>query len=146
MGNKNISNFLEVNLEKDVAKFDFSINNIKSKYILKQILDNLHKLKLLQIIRYNKNIQNKRDINLKDYKEYSKQYSSIEIDIIPINKEIKKIINIKDKKDQSYYHIYLNDSKEEIKDNISIKKDKIKKFVVKIDYQVKSLSELFFFL
>ena len=98
-----------------MPKFDFSINNIKSKYILKQILDNLHKLKLLQIIRYNKNIQNKRDINLKDYKEYSKQYSSIEIDIIPDNKkikEIKKIINIKDKKDQSYYHIYLNDSKE----------------------------------
>ena len=87
MGNKNISNFQGVNLEKDMAKFDFSINNIKSKYILKQILDNLHKLKLLQIIRYNKNIQNKIDINLKDYKEYSKQYSSIEIDIIPDNKK-----------------------------------------------------------
>ena len=38
------------------------INNIlikiRSKYILKQIFDNLKKIRLLEIIRYNKNIQN----------------------------------------------------------------------------------------
>ena len=69
MGNKIIQNFQGVKLEEDVPKFYCIINNIKSKYILKKILDNLHKQRLLQIIRYNKNIQNKLDLSKKDYKE-----------------------------------------------------------------------------
>ena len=42
-----------------------SYKNIKSKYILQKIFSNLTENKLLQIVKYNKNIQNelKKDIN-----------------------------------------------------------------------------------
>ena len=44
--------------------------NIKSKYILKIVFDNLIKKKLLSIIKYNCNLKNKFDINIEDYKNY----------------------------------------------------------------------------
>ena len=52
-------------------------NDIKSEYILKYIFNNLREDKLLNIIRYNKNIQNKLDKSINDYKEYL----SIEIEL-----------------------------------------------------------------
>ena len=57
---------------------------LKSKYILQFIFDNLSKRKSLNFIKYNKNIQNKIDININDYKEFSEIYSSIEMEIIQI--------------------------------------------------------------
>ena len=45
MNEKNESNKLNI------------LNNIKSKYILKILFNNLSETKLLNIIRYNKNIQ-----------------------------------------------------------------------------------------
>ena len=45
---------------------------------------------------------------------------------------------------QLYYHIYFNDNKEEIKNKYEInKEDKVTKIKIIIDYQVKSLKELF---
>ena len=41
--------------------------NIKSKYILKKIFENIKYVKLLNIIIKNKNIQNRIGIGLKDY-------------------------------------------------------------------------------
>ena len=38
------------------------------------------KKKSLDIIKYNKNIQKRINISIKDYKEYSEIYSSIEIE------------------------------------------------------------------
>ena len=46
------------------------IDNIKSKYILQKIFNNLKKKKLLYIIKYNKNIKSRININTTDYKEY----------------------------------------------------------------------------
>ncbi len=71
------------------------INNflfgIISKYNLKQIFDNLKENKLLEIIRYNKNIQNKLNKKLKDF---IKEYSKIVIEIIPKENTYDKFINI----------------------------------------------------
>ena len=56
----------------DKIKESFEANNfflnIKSKYILHQILDNVKKINLFKIIRYNKNIQNRLKITKEDYK------------------------------------------------------------------------------
>ena len=41
------------------------------------------KKKKLEIVKYNKKVQNRLDLGVKDYKEYSETYSSIEIEIIP---------------------------------------------------------------
>ena len=45
--------------------------NIKSKYIMKQIIDNLQKIKILKLINYNKSLREKLEISTDDYKEYS---------------------------------------------------------------------------
>ena len=116
---------------------------IRSKYILIQIFDNLHKRKILNIIKFNKNIKNRIDVNVKDYKECSEKYSSIEIEIIPINNKYGQFINIKEE-DKKYYHIYFNDNKEEIKRNYFDENDKVSKIKIIIDYQVKSFNELFY--
>ena len=41
--------------------------------------------KSLEIIRYNKSIQKRINININNYKAYSETKSSVELDIIPMN-------------------------------------------------------------
>ena len=61
-----------------------------------------------------------------------------------INLKIKLKINIKDKENEIYYHIYFNDNNEEIKNKYYIEKeDKVTKIKIIIDYQVKSFKDLF---
>ena len=54
------------------------------------------------MVKYNKNIKNRIYININNYKEYSEKYSSIEIEIKPVNNKYDKFINIKDE-DKKYY-------------------------------------------
>ena len=92
----------------------FNLRKIRNKYILKQIFEHLNQKKFLNIIKYNKNIQNKLEINQNDYKKFCE----IEIEIIPTeDKEYKEglFINFNNKEEESYYHIYYNDRKEETK-------------------------------
>ena len=114
---------------------------VKSKYILKQIFDNVNEVITLDIIRYNKNFQKKLNKKINDYK---KHYSKIEIDIIPAENEIVKFIHIHNEKLKSYYHIYFDDSKVEIKRNYLDRDDDVKKIKVILDYRIKSLYGLFF--
>ena len=65
-------------------------------------------------------------ISIKDYKEYSEIYSSIEIELKPVEDECGKFINIK-KEDEIYYHIYFNNDKDEIKRNYLNNNENIKK-------------------
>ena len=58
------------------------------------------------------------NISIKDYKEYSENYSSIEIELKFTSDKRGQIVDI-DKENEIYYHIYLNDNKEEIKRNYS---------------------------
>ena len=97
------------------------------------------KKKKLEIVKYNKRMQNRMNLSVKDYKEYCE----IEIEIIPKKDEYGKFIYIKEK-DKLYYHIYFNDNKEEIKNKYEIyQNDKVKKIKIIIDDEVKSLEKLF---
>ena len=89
-------------------------NNLKSDYFLQLLFTNLLKKKLFDIIKYNKNIKERINISIKDYKEYLEIYSSVEIDLKPANNKYGKFININEN-DKIYYHIYFNDNKEETK-------------------------------
>ena len=116
-----------------------SFEKINSDYFLIKIFDNLKENKLLEIIRYNKNIQNKLNKKLNDF---IKEYSKIVIEIIPKENTYGKFINIP-KKYESYYHIYFNDNKEEIKRKELNKDENIFKIKVILDYKIKSLSHFF---
>ena len=114
--------------------------NIKSIYILKQILDNLEETKLLNLIRYNKCHQNKLNLDINTYKDAKK----IEIEIIPFKFDYEKFINIPFKKEM-FFHIYFNDNKEEIKRNYRLRKeDNVEKIKIIIDPQISSLRNLFY--
>ena len=93
------------------------------------------------IIRYNKTLQNKIDLNLRDYINIS---SRIEIEIYPIeNTDIFYINLSKPEKGDNFYY-YFNDDKKGIKDYdyfIQIN-DKIKKINVIIEYENLSFNNI----
>ena len=121
---------------KDIFK------KLKSDYFLKKLFNNLSKRKSLDIIKYNKNIKNRMNIRIKDYKEYSELYTPIEIEIKHIY-DYGKFIN-SNKENEKYFHIYFNDNKEEINRNYLNKNEQIKTIRIIIDYQVKSFEYLFY--
>ena len=133
---------------KEQLNSNNKLRNIKSNFILKVFFSHFHELKTFELIKYNKYIQKRMNININDYKTCCEKYSSIEIEIIPIipqKKENGQFMNIK-KEDEEYYHIYFNNNKkDEIKRTYLKKNDKVSKINIIIDYQVKSLSGLFHF-
>ncbi len=130
-------------LEQELIIDKANFNNIKSKYILKKIFDKLPKRRLFEVIHYNKKFQNKLDLTIKDFQEFSKIYSSIEIAIKPTENIYDKFINIPNKKEESYFHIYFNDSRKEIKRNYLKNREKIEIIKIIINHQVISFSQLF---
>ena len=127
--------------EADINDFNL-FRNIKNKYLLKQISNYLQKEKILNIIKYNKKIQNRLEININDYIKCSK----IEIEIILW--EGKKylpfdFINV-NKEDESYFHFYFDDNEKEIKKHTLNDEDKVNKIKVIIDHEVKSFKKLFY--
>ena len=112
--------------------------NVKSKYILLKIFENISRRKSLDIIRYNNQIKNRINIKIKDYEEST----LIEIEIIPVKNKYGPFINIK-KEDEKYYHIYFDDNTEEIRRNYLKENEQIKIIKIIIDYQVKSFEDLF---
>ena len=115
-----------------------NILDVKSKYILQEIFSNLQENKLLDIIKYNKKIQEKLQKDIKDYKTYGE----IIIEIIPINNRDKNYF-INYAEEHKYYHIYFNDENEEKKRNYFTKNENISKIKIIIDSQVKSFWNLF---
>ena len=117
------------------------LKNIKSNFILSKIYGNLEKKKKLDIVKYNKKLQNRLNLNIKNYEECS----SIKIEIIPTKDKYGRFINLSNKVDRLYYHIFFNDNEEEIKNKYEIKKeDKVERIKIIIDYQVKSFKNLFY--
>ena len=102
-----------LNNDKKESKDIFK--NLKSDYFLRKLFNILMKNKSLDIIKYNKNIKNRININIKDYEECLEIYSSIEIEIKTVNNKYGIFININEE-NKIYYHIYIN-NKEDIKRN-----------------------------
>ena len=118
------------------------IQNITCDYFLQNIFKILSKKKSLDIIKYSNIMKKRLDIHFNDYVEYSEKYSSIEIEVIPVNNKYGKFINYK-KEEERYFHIYFNNNKEEIKRNYLNSIDKVKLIKIIINHQVKSLRNLF---
>ena len=134
----------ENNKENESAKPNPITENIKSDYFLRKLYDNMPKKKKLEIVKYNKKIQKRINLSVKDYKEYSETFTPIEIEIIPKKDKYGEFIKINEN-DKLYYHIYFNDNKEEIKNKYKIEEeDKVTKIKIIIDYQVKSFERLFY--
>ena len=110
----------ENNKENESAKPFLPFDSLKSDYFLQKLYDNMPKKKKLEIVKYNKKIQNRINLSVKDYKEYCK----IEIEIIPAINKYGYFIHI-DENDKLYYHIYFNGNKEEIKNKYKINKEDI---------------------
>ena len=66
------------------------LNKIRSNRIIKNISKNLKQIIYLNLIKYNKKLQKKFDISLKDYKSFKE----IEIEIIPRYNKISQNIFI----------------------------------------------------
>ena len=128
-------------MNKKIKEFykDNLLKNIKAKYILKEIFKYLRYDKSLEIITYNKEIQNRLDISINNYKDYL----STEIEIIPKENKYGKFLN-NNYSDKPYYHIYINDNEKEIKKDYFDINDKVTKIKLIIDYEVKSFYSLFY--
>ena len=118
----------------------YYFENIKSNFILKRIFNYIKKIKLLEIVKYNKKLQERLNKTLDDYKEYSQLYSSIEIELKTAYKG--EFINISNE-NKKYYHIYFDNANEEIKRNYLEEKDNVKIIRIIINYQVTSFKNLF---
>ena len=88
----------EEKLKQIKSKIDFK--NLKSDYFLIKLFDIMKKNKSLNIMKYNKNLKNRLNISIKDYKEYCQLYSSIEIELKLIDNKYSKFINISDKEEE----------------------------------------------
>ena len=130
----------KLNQMKTKVNFD----NIKSIYFLIKTFEYISKKKYLEIVKYNKKLQNRLKLSINDYKDYSQLYTSIEIELKLDNKNNhnKKFINISDE-NMKYYHIYFDNSKEEIKRTEFNDDEIVNKIKIKIDYHIQSLKNLF---
>ena len=138
---------IKINTTKEHLKLINSNNKfkeLKSDFFLKILFHIIIPKGIsLETIKYNKYIQKRINININNYKDYSENYSLIEIEIIPKRNKYGKFIKIKEE-DIKYYHIYFNNNKkEEIKRNYINKNEKVSKINIIIDYQVKSFNQLF---
>ena len=119
------------------------LDNIKSNFFIPRIFDFMGKNVTFKIVNYNKRLQKKLKISMKDFIEIYEIYAPTKIEIIPIKNRYGKFINV-NKNDKEYYHIYFNDNNEEIKNKYSIdEEDKVDKIKIIIDYKAKSLRYLF---
>ena len=136
MGSKIISNIKQLRATKD-------LDNLKSDYFLIKMFDLIKQNKALKIIKSNKKIQKRLNINIKNYKECSQLYSPIELELKLEDNEYGKFINIPDE-EKEFFHIYFNNSKKEMKRNYLKEKEKVKRIKIIINYQVKSFENLFY--
>ena len=125
MGSKIISNIKQLRATKD-------LDNLKSDYFLIKMFDLIKQNKALKIIKYNKKIQKRLNINIKNYKECSQLYSPIELELKLEDNEYGKFINIPDE-EKEFFHIYFNNSKKEIKRNYLKEKEKVKRIKIIIN-------------
>ena len=116
---------------------------LKSDYFIQKIFEHIERKLSIVIVKYNKNIQKRLNININTYKEYSGLFSSIEIEIKPKENKIGQFLTVLNGR-QKYYHVFFNDNKsQEIKRNYLEKDDKVSKINIVIDSQIDIIGGLF---
>ena len=135
---ENISN--EDQLKQIKTKICF--RNINNDSFLEKVFAYMKKNKSLNIMKYNQKLQKRLNLSINDYKEYSQLYTPIEIELKPLENKYGKFINVCDK-EKEYYHIYFDNSNEEVKRNYLNENENIESIKIIIDYNVKSLKGLF---
>ena len=116
------------------------LDKIRSPYILQNIFSIVRNFKRkLEIVRYNKYLQRRLGVDINQYK----MFAIIEIELIPAKNKYGKFININNQEEEQYFHIYFNDSNEEINRNYLLENEKINKIKIIIDFKVTSFYELF---
>ena len=91
--------------------------NIKSDYFIRKLFGIMQTRISLKIIKCNINIQKRLNININNYKDFSEKFSSIELEIIPIQNEYGSFINIKEEDEKKYLYILMIIKKKLIKQN-----------------------------
>ena len=91
-------------------KANANLDDVKSKFILKKIIAHLPEKKFMKIIKYNKHMRHRLNIDNTDYK---KAYQ-VELEIIPLPNHFGKFISVI-KGEESNYNIFFNDKKKEKK-------------------------------
>ena len=138
-----MNSFINNNNEKEnimqIESKKVCLADIKSTYILKKVFDKVRNYTKFEIIRYNKNLQKKLNIDISQYKKFS----TIEIEVIPAENKFGNFINFNNKEQKNFYHIYFNDSVKEINRNYISENDKIDKIKIIINFQVDSFYKLF---
>ena len=138
-----MNSFINNNNEKEnimqIESKKICLADIKSTYILKKVFDKVRNYTKFEIIRYNKNLQKKLNIDISQYKKFS----IIEIEVIPAENKFGNFINFNNKEQKNFYHIYFNDSEKEINRNYISENDKIDKIKIIINFQVDSFYKLF---
>ena len=116
------------------------LDKIRSPYIFQNIFIIVRNFKRkLEIVRYNKYLQRRLGVDITQYK----MFAIIEIELIPAKNKYGKFININNQEEEQYFHIYFNDSNEEINRNYLLENEKIDKIKIIIDFKVTSFYELF---
>ena len=113
---------------------------IRSKIILKSILQNTQQKKYMQLLKYNKILQKKLNISIIDYKEYNQ----IEVEL-RVNKmwTFRRFINLIEK-DKPHIHIFISNNKKKEYNRFFLKPgEKIVKLRILIDLEIKSFKGLF---
>ena len=107
---KDIINTQKENEKLNLNKSKNQFISLKSDYFIQKLFGYMQARISLKIIKCNINIQKRLNININNYKDFSEKFSSIELEIIPIQNKYGSFINIK-KEDKKYFHLYFNDKK-----------------------------------
>ena len=78
--------------------------NIQSYYFLQTIFNNITEKRALEIIKINKNIQNRLNIHINNYREYCELYTPIEIEMIPLQNKNGFFLNIQPEDSEPVQH------------------------------------------
>ena len=116
-----------------------SLSLIKSSFILKKIFNNLSQRNHLAIVKNNKYFQSRLNITINDFKKFC----IIEVELTLIKGQNEYERDNKEKKDK-YHFINIEKNKKPYFHIIFDKNDN-RKINIKIDNEVKSLKELFYF-
>ena len=117
MESKNVINSGKKIKKLNIIKSKNKFINIKSDYFIQKVFGIIQTRISPKIIKCNINIQKRLNININNYKDFSEKFSSIELEIIPIQNEYGPFINIKEEDKNIFTYILMIIKKKLIKQN-----------------------------